>query len=153
MINSADLTAVTDRLAIIELVNRHVDDVDGKRWDAVGSFYTDDAVVRWSPEKRLQGRSTIVDAMRQRLDTDEVVTYHFVASFSLNIDGDTAEAPIRIRAMHEGVGPRTGRFYESFGVQKSRFVRTQDGWRCNYYEWEIPVERGNIDVFTPHDCG
>jgi SnoaL-like domain len=145
--NTADLTAIADGFAIIDLVNRYVDDIDGKRFDRMGEFFTEDAVVRWSPEKSMQGRSAIIDSTRQRLDTDEIVTYHFVANFSPVIQGDAAEADVRVRAMHNGVGARSGRFYESFGFQGSRFVRTPDGWRCNYYEWRVTVKLGSMDVF------
>jgi hypothetical protein len=146
--NAADLTAIADRLAIIDLVNRHVDDIDAKRWDNVGDFFSEDAVAQWTPEKSMQGPAGIVGAMRQMLDTDEVVTYHDVGNFSPVISGNTAEADIRIRAMHNGAGPRAGRFYESLGIQKTRFARTADGWRCNYYEWQIVVKLGSMDVFA-----
>ena len=49
---------------------------------------------------------------RSMLGTDEIVTYHHVASFTPVIDADTAEAAVRVRAMHNGVGPRAGRFWE-----------------------------------------
>ncbi len=145
--NAADPNAIADRLAIIDLMNRYVDDIDGKRWDTMGEFFSEDAVVRWSPERSMQGRSAIVDTTRQRLDTDEVITYHFVGNFSPVISGDTAEADIRVRAMHNGAGRRTGRFYESLGFQGSRFVKTPEGWRCNYYEWRVAVKLGSMDVF------
>src|SRR6516225_3458730 len=73
--NAADLTDITD------LVNRHVNDIDAKRWDRVGDFFSDDAVAQWTPEKSMQGPAGIVGAMRQMLDTDEVVTYHDVGNF------------------------------------------------------------------------
>jgi hypothetical protein len=148
MSDAVDLTTITDRLAIVDLVNRHFDAIDGKHWDGVGEFFTDDAITRWTEQKSMQGRSGIVAATRHMLDTDEIVTYHDVGSFSPVIDGDVAEADIRIRAMHSGAGPRAGRFYESLGIQKSRFVRTPDGWRCNYYEWQIVVKLGSMDVFA-----
>jgi hypothetical protein len=145
--NAADPNAIADRLAIIDLMNRYVDDIDGKQWDRMGDFFTEDAVVRWGAERSMQGRSAIVDTTRQRLDTEEVITYHFVANCSPVITGDTAEADIRVRAMHNGAGCRAGRFYESLGLQGSRFVRTSDGWRCNYYEWRVAVKLGSVDVF------
>jgi hypothetical protein len=149
MSTTGDLTAIADRLAIINLVNGYIDDIDGKQWDHMGDFFTEDAVVRWSPERSMQGRSAIVDMTRDRLDTAEVVTHHHVGTFSPLVRGDEAEAEIRIRAMHEGAGFRAGRFYESLGVQKTRFVRTPDGWRCKYYEWQIAAKFGSMDVFSP----
>ena len=84
---------------------------------------------------------------RSMLGTDEIVTYHHVASFTPNIDGDTAEAAVRVRAMHNGVGPRAGRFWESLAIQNTHLVRTADGWRCRGYEWRVVVGLGSLDLF------
>jgi ketosteroid isomerase-like protein len=139
--------AIADRLAIIDLINRYFDATDAKRWDLLEDCYTDDAVVWWTPEKSTTGRAGIVGYTRSMLDTDEIVTYHHVASFTPVIDGDTAEAAVRVRAMHNGVGPRAGRFWESLAIQNTHVVRTADGWRCSGYEWRVVVGLGSLDLF------
>src|SRR5262249_29901218 len=136
-----------DRLEIIDLVNAYVDATHAKRWDLLENFYTEDAVVWLTPEKSRTGRAGIVDYTRQMLGTDEIVTYHHVASFTPMIEGDKAEANVRIRAMHNGVGPRAGRFWESLAIQDTHLVRTADGWRCNGYEWRVIVGLGSLDLF------
>jgi ketosteroid isomerase-like protein len=142
-----DPAAIADRLAIIDLVNGYFDATDAKRWDAVEDFYTDDAVVWWNPERSTTGRTGIVGFTRAMLGTDDIVTYHHVASFTPVVDGDTADAPVRVRAMHHGVGPRAGRYWESLAIQHSHFVRTVDGWRCTGYEWQVVVGLGSMDLF------
>ena len=69
--------------------------------------------------------------MQHMIGSDEIVTYHHVASMTPVVDGDTAEVVARVRAMHHGVGPRAGKFYESLGVQPTRLVRTPEGWRIS----------------------
>ena len=59
------------------------------------------------------------------------------------VDGDTAEVTARVRAMHHGVGPRAGKFYESLGIQPTRLVRTPEGWRISHHEWKIAVKLGD----------
>ena len=140
-------TAIADRLAIIDLINRYFDATDAKRWDLLEDCYTDDAVVWWTPEKSTTGRAGIVGYTSSMLGTDEIVTYHHVASFTPVIDGDTAEAAVRVRAMHNGVGPRAGRFWESLAIQNTHLVRTADGWRCVGYEWRVVVGLGSLDLF------
>jgi hypothetical protein len=55
-----------------------------------------------------------------------------------------------VRAMHHGVGPRQGKFYESMAVQPTRLVRTDDGWRIAHHDWVISVRLGNMeDLFAP----
>lgn len=139
--------AIADRLAIIDLIHGYFDATDAKRWNVVEDFYTDDAVVWWNPSSSTTGRAGIVGFTRSMLGSDEIVTYHHVASFTPVVDGDTAEAPVRVRAMHNGVGARTGRFWESLAIQNTHLVRTPDGWRCRGYEWKVVVGLGSLDLF------
>jgi hypothetical protein len=71
------------------------------------------------------------------------------------IDGDRAEVTVRVRAMHHGVGPRAGKFYESLGVQPTTLVRTTEGWRISHHDWNIVIKLGSLeDLFAPEiDAG
>jgi len=146
-VTTAVRQAIADRFAIIDLINGYFEATDAKRWAAVEDFYTEDAVVWWNPERSTTGRKEIVGFTRAMLGSDEIVTYHHVASFAPIIDGDTAEAPVRVRAMHNGVGARIGRFWESLAIQNTHLVRTPDGWRCRGYEWKVVVGLGSMDLF------
>src|SRR4029078_3715679 len=103
-----DIDAITDRLAIVDLVNRYFAATDAKDWDVAADFYTDDATVWWNPQDSTTGRAGIVGFTSTMLGTDEIVTYHHVASFTPVIDGDSAAAPGRPRAVHHGVDSRRG---------------------------------------------
>jgi SnoaL-like domain len=139
--------AIADRLAIVDLVNGYFAATDAKRWDVVEDFYTDDAVVWWNPKSSTTGRTDIVGFTRSMLGSDEIVTYHHVGGFTPVVDRDTAEAAVRVRAMHNGVGARSGRFWESLAIQHTHLVRTPAGWRCSGYEWEVVVGLGSLDLF------
>jgi ketosteroid isomerase-like protein len=138
---------LSDRLAIVDLINAYVDATDAKRWDLLAEFYTEDAVVWMNPQYSITGRAAIVDYTSQMLGTVDIVTYHHVASFTPVIHGDTATAAVRIRAMHNGVGPRAGRFWESLAIQNTKLARTAEGWRCSGYEWKVVVGLGSLDLF------
>lgn len=138
---------VGDRMAITDLINSYVDAIDAKQWPRLHDFFTEDAVVWWNPEHSTTGRGPIIDRMRLMLGTEDIVTYHHVSSFTPVIDGDTAEAAVRLRAMHHGVGSRSGRSWESLAVQTSHLVRTDAGWRCRGFEWKVVVGLGSMDLF------
>lgn len=144
---AAGTDAIADRFAILDLINGYFAATDAKQWDVVEDFYTDDAVVWWNPQSSTRGRKAIVGFTSAMLGSDEIVTYHHVASFTAVLDGDTAEAPVRVRAMHHGVGSRAGRFWESLAIQNTHLVRTPDGWRCRGYEWKVVVGLGSMDLF------
>ena len=139
--------AVSDRLAVIDLINFYVDAIDGKRWEQLDDFFTEDAVVWWNQDASTSGRGPIVDRMRSMLGTEDIVTYHHVANFTPVLSGDHAEAAVRLRAMHHGVGARSGRFWESLAIQSTHLVRTPQGWRCRGFEWKVVVGLGSMDLF------
>jgi hypothetical protein len=98
----------------------------------------------------VQGRDKIVAATQHMIASDEIVTHHHVASMTPVVDGDTAEVTVRVRAMHHGLGPREGKFYESLGVQPTRLERTPEGWRITHHEWQAPVKLGSMEeLFAP----
>ena len=138
---------LADRFAIIDLINGYFAATDAKQWDVVEDFYTEDAVVWWNPERSTTGRSGIVGHTRAMLGPPEIVTYHHVASFTPVIEGDRAEAPVRVRAMHHGEGSRAGRFWESLAIQNTHLIRTPRGWRSSGYQWKVVVGLGSLDLF------
>jgi SnoaL-like domain len=141
---------IADRLAVQDVVRRYFELVDNKAWDQFDEVLTEDTTAQWTADSVLQGRQALVAATRHMVGGDEIVTYHHVAAMSPSIDGDTAEVTARVRAMHHGLGPRQGRFYESLAVQPTKLVRTADGWRISHHEWNIVVKLGNMEeLFAP----
>jgi ketosteroid isomerase-like protein len=150
-VDSEELVAViADRMAITDVVVRYFELVDAKGWEHMHEVFTDDTTTRWTPDSLVEGRAQIVGAMQHMVGSAEIVTYHHVASMSPVVDGDTAEVVVRVRAMHHGVGPRAGKFYESLGIQPTRLVRTPEGWRISHHEWRIAVKLGDREeLFAP----
>ena len=146
----APLLALADRLAVADVVVRYFELVDAKAWERMHEVLTDDTTARWTPDVLVQGRDQIVAATQHMIASEEIVTFHHVASMTPVVDGDTAEVTVRVRAMHHGVGPRAGKFYESLGVQPTRLVRTPEGWRISHHEWQAVVKLGSMaELFAP----
>jgi len=148
---SEELTAtIADRMAVTDVVLRYFELVDAKDWDHMHEVLTEDTTARWRPDSLVEGRAALVDATRHMVGSDEIVTYHHVASMTPVIDGDTAEVTVRVRAMHYGIGPRDGTFYESLGIQPTRLVRTPEGWRISHHDWQIAAKLGAMEeLFAP----
>jgi len=145
-----ELSGVVDRLAVTDVLVRYFELVDLKGWDQMHQVFTEDTTARWTPESLMEGRANVVGAMRHMSGSAEIVTYHHVASMTPVIHGDDAEVVVHVRAMHHGVGPRTGKFYESFGIQPTRLVRTPEGWRITHHDWNVALKTGDLeDLFAP----
>lgn len=150
MSTDAQVQALTDRMEIIDVMLRYFDLVDSKAWEQMDEALTEDTTARWTADSVMEGRDNVVGAMQHMSGSSEIVTYHHVASMSPKIDGDIAEVVVRVRAMHHGVGPREGKFYESFGIQPTRLVRTKEGWRITHHDWVIALKHGSMeDLFAP----
>ena len=141
---------LADRLAVADVVVRYFELVDAKAWDRMDEVFTEDTTARWTPDSIIEGRANVVGAMRHMSGSDEIVTYHHVANMTPVVDGDTAEVTAHVRAMHSGVGPRAGKFYESLATQPTRLVRTSEGWRITHHDWLIAVKLGDMEeLFAP----
>jgi len=141
--------ALADRNAVADVVLRYFELVDTKDWDRMHEVFTEDTTAQWTSTVML-GIDNVVGASRNMVGGDEVVTFHHVASMTPVVLGDTAEVKVRVRAMHYGVGPRAGKFYESLAVQPTELVRTPAGWRISHHEWMIVAKLGSMeDLFAP----
>ena len=141
---------LVDRTAVADVVLRYFELVDTKDWDHMREVFTDDTTARWTPTTLMQGIDNVVGATRHMVGGDEVVTFHHAASMAPVVSGDTAQVTARVRAMHYGLGPREGKFYESLATQPTQLVRTPDGWRISHHEWVIVAKFGSMeDLFAP----
>jgi len=142
--------ALADRLAVADVVVRYFELVDTKQWDQMHEVFTEDTTARWTADSVMEGRDSVVGAMRHMSGSDEIVTYHHLGAMTPVVDGDSAEVVAHVRAMHHGLGPRAGKFYESLATQPTRLVRTAEGWRIAHHDWVIAVKLGNMeDLFAP----
>jgi hypothetical protein len=141
---------LADRLAVTDVLVRYFELVDAKSWEQMHEVFTEDTTACWTPDALIEGRANVVGAMQHMSGSHEVVTYHHVASMTPVIDNDNAQVVARVRAMHSGVGPRIGQFYESLGIQPTRLVRTPEGWRIQHHDWLIAVKLGSMEeLFAP----
>ena len=114
MINTMDLTMITNQYTIIDLVNRYFRLVDTKQWGVdTDQIFIEDASIQETADRVIAGRKEILDQFRGMDDSEDIVLFDIVGNFTPFVDGDTAEADIPVRSRHHGVGAREGKFYES----------------------------------------
>lgn len=136
-----------DHIAIAELFNLYADALDAKEWHLLESVFAEDATADFPVDQACLSRKEIISFIKAALATDEIVTHHMFGNLSVSFREDTAEASVRMRAHHAGVGPREGLYEESLGSFSCRFVRTANGWRCCHLREEIYVMLGSPEVF------
>ncbi len=135
---------ILDRFAIIDLINDYFKMVDSKRWNDMVDIFTEDASIQETADRIIYGRAEVLKNFAHFDDSEDIVLYDHVGSFTPVIHGDTAEVDVPVRSRHHGVGEREGKFYESLVVLSIQLVRTTEGWRFKHYDWNIKVRLGSL---------
>ncbi|UKD52595.1 nuclear transport factor 2 family protein [Amycolatopsis sp. FU40] len=139
---------ISDRDAIVEVVNRYSYSLDERDWDSLDQVFTADAVGRYGGQA-LNGRAAIVASIRSFLDGCGP-SQHLLGNHIVELDGDQAIARCKARVYHYGAGERAALApYECFGVYRDRLRRTAEGWRITERFFDVRHTVGDIAILRP----
>ena len=120
-----------DRSEIYDLFNRYADAVAGRQWALLDEVFTEDVTSRWPGPVEIEGRAALVRRIRGLVER----TYetHVLGNYTATIDGDEAEAWVRIRV--QGIGASDlGRLPQKIlGRFRASLVHTRKGWRFRHF--------------------
>jgi uncharacterized protein (TIGR02246 family) len=126
-VNDKTLKELTDREEIAFLLHEYCRTLDAMDLDALAEIFTDDCVVEYGPEERLQSRGKT--AIRQGLERlwRWQRTSHHLSNIQIRFTGaDQASAVSYIIAWHERPDGNTATIW---GQYHDSFVRAPAGWR------------------------
>ncbi|MFC9997335.1 nuclear transport factor 2 family protein [Nocardia sp. NPDC127526] len=118
---------VADRIEIADLFTRFALLLDERRWDDVGTVFTDDVAVE-SPRIHVRGIDKVVDFL-QESEVDGEQTQHTNTDLLVEVDGDQAAVSANsiVYYFREGQSP-----HQTGGLRQiSTVVRTPAGWRIS----------------------
>ena len=142
---------VSDRIAIIDVLNRYAQALDKRQWSLLDTVFTPDVEFdfgAWQAESR----EDAVKAIRSYLD-DCGPTQHLLGNYWVKVEGDEAESRVYVRAFHVGIGAASGKTYEMGGEYHDLLRRTPDGWRSAKRNARVIYEAGSYDVLGPGSRG
>jgi SnoaL-like domain len=120
-----------DRAEIYDLFNRYADAVAGHQWKLLDEVFTEDVTSNWPGSAEIEGRTALVRRIRDVIER----TYetHVLGNYTATIDGDVAEASVRVRV--HGIGARNpSRLPQKIlGFFRAKLVRTRKGWRFRHF--------------------
>jgi SnoaL-like protein len=116
-----------DRAEIYDLFNRYADAVAGHQWKLLDEVFTEDVTSNWPGSAEIEGRTALVRRIRDVIER----TYetHVLGNYTATIDGDVAEASVRVRVHGIGVMDPSRHPRKVLGFFRARLVRTRKGWR------------------------
>jgi ketosteroid isomerase-like protein len=120
-----------DRAEIYDLFNRYADAVAGRQWTLLDEVFTEDVTTSWPGSAEIEGRTALVRRIRDVIER----TYetHVLGNYTATIDGDVAEASVRVRVHRRGAQDPSRLHQKILGLFRARLVRTRNGWRFRQF--------------------
>jgi hypothetical protein len=120
-----------DRAEIYDLFNRYADAVAGRQWALLDEVFTEDVTTNWPGSAEIEGRTALVRRIRDLIER----TYetHVLGNYTAIIDGDVAEASVRLRVHRIGARDPSRLPQKILGRFRARLVRTGKGWRFRQF--------------------
>jgi hypothetical protein len=116
-----------DRTEIHDLFSRYADAVTGRQWGLLDEVFTEDVTSAWLESPEIVGRATVVSRIREVIE--RTAKTYLLGNYTATIDGDVAEASVRVRIYSVfGEGP-SRRYQKLLGSFQAKLIRTGKGWR------------------------
>ncbi len=143
---SVDEMRAADRLAITGLLHRYCAMLDSMELELVPELFTDDCIVVYGPDERMQSRGAAELASSLRRLWRFARTSHHLSNVEVGFDGpDAARARSYVLAWHQHPDGESRTLYAQY---HDRFVRTAAGWRIverrqltngSDVPWDLPL--------------
>ncbi len=122
--------ALSDRLAVSDLLDEYARGVDTKDWDLVTSVFTPDATLDYSAFGGPNGSRDEIVAWVSAAVTSFPMTQHLITNRRIAIEGDNATCTAELFApMGMDAGEGKMNMLLTGGRYVDTFTRTPDGWR------------------------
>ena len=130
-----DLQALSDRIAIRDVIDRYSDAVTRRDWPSVGATFHDDAV--WSVggafNLEYRSRETIEAGLRAAVSTFEFLV-QMTHSVVIELDGSQARARTLVNEMGRNAAQKTGLFL--LGFYEDALSRREGRWAFDSRRFE-----------------
>ena len=120
-----------DRAEIYDLFNRYADAVAGHQWARLDEVFTEDVTTSWPGSAEIEGRTALVRRIRDMIERGDET--HVLGNYTATIDGDDAEASVRVRITGIGARDPSRLRRKVLGFFRARLVRTGKGWRFRQF--------------------
>ena len=120
-----------DRAEIYDLFNRYADAEAGRQWSLLEEVFTEDVTSRWPGSGEIEGRAAVVRRIRDVIE--HTYETHVLGNYTATIDGDDAEASVRVRITGIGASGPSRLPQKILGLFRARLVRTGKGWRFRQF--------------------
>ncbi|MCX4725831.1 nuclear transport factor 2 family protein [Streptomyces sp. NBC_00963] len=132
---------------VTDLFHVYADALDRRDWAWLDDVFLEDVRADYNGTEVVAGRAALTGMIRGYLDGCGP-TQHLMGNARVVVDGDRAEASVKMRVHHVGAAERAELTYECFGWYHAELIRTARGWRVASWRQEVTHQLGTFDVFA-----
>lgn len=136
---------MSDSEAIVALLRQVAWLLDERQWDGFDHVFTTDATAYGADGP---GIASIVSRIREFLGGCGP-SQHLLGNHEISVHGDSARARTSFRALHQGLGERSGSTYEVVGYYHDELRRSDSGWRISDRVIDVRISIGDMSVLQP----
>lgn len=143
------LNTLTDKLAIIELLNRFGIAIDERDWGSFSNLFADLVEFDYSAIGDIAGSFSseeITNNAYKNFSGFEA-TQHIISNHQVEIQDNTASCKAYVRAMHVLPNEDTDSILEIGGSYTGQLIRTDSDWKIIGWEFTIFWSKGNLKLF------
>jgi hypothetical protein len=144
-----DITEVSDRLEIADVLTRYTRAIDTGEWDLLDAVFTADAAIDYTESGGIAATYPEVKPwLAEMLPAFFPRRMHTLGQLDIALDGDEATCsayfhnPMPLPGRDGPDGPAGERIVEVGGLYHHTLVRTPDGWRSRRLHEQVVWRRG-----------
>jgi hypothetical protein len=135
-----------DRAEIYDLFTRYADAIASRQWKLLDEVFTEDVTGAWLASPALEGRAALVRRIRDVIE--RTAETYLLGNFTATIDGEAAEASVRVRVYQVSVGGPRRLYQKILGSFRAGLVRTPKGWRFRHFDAARYAKIGAQELFA-----
>ena len=140
---------LTEREKAVELLNRFGMTIDQSDWDSYSNLFADSVDFDYSAIGNVSGTFSpeeITKNARGFFDSLET-TQHAITNHLVQIQGESCQCRVYVRAMHFQPNDRGEPWFEVGGYYDGTLIKQRGEWRISQWKFSVYWSRGNENLF------
>lgn len=135
--------------ALAQTLIRYATACDTRNWDLLQQVFAPDCTTVYGGRYLCEGVAKVRRMISTHLDGCGH-TQHLLGNLEVDIDDPARpRSRIQVRAVHQGLGPRSHLRYDAIGFYEDEWMQLPAGWRIQKRSMTMLLEIGDRSVLQP----
>ncbi|EED68709.1 nuclear transport factor 2 family protein [Comamonas testosteroni] len=135
--------------ALAQTLIRYATACDTRNWDLLQQVFAPDCTTVYGGRYLCEGVAKVRRMISTHLDGCGP-TQHLLGNLEVDVDDPARpRSRIQVRAVHQGLGPRSHLRYDAIGFYEDEWMQLPAGWRIQKRSMTMLLEIGDRSVLQP----